>query len=207
MFKNFQGDIFLTANNWFEHLNLNKYKNKAINYLEIGVGHGANLISVANTYALHKDSKLYCIDPWKIYDKNIEQYTDNDDINFNLFIKNISNTSFYKKIITRRGFSHLELLHFPDDFFDIIYIDGNDSFSNILEDAVLSYRKLKKKGILIFDEHYWGTPDLSKNAIGSFYTCYYNKIKCIGIKDSQIFFIKDSNSEINRFEQIYIKGF
>ena len=33
---------------------------------------------------------------------------------------------------------------FKDEFFDIIYIDGNHEPEYVLEDAVLSFRKLKK---------------------------------------------------------------
>ena len=38
---------------------VNSYKDKQINYLEIGSFYGANILSVANTYGLHNDSKLY----------------------------------------------------------------------------------------------------------------------------------------------------
>jgi len=51
------------ANNWFNTINVHDYIIKPINYLEIGTLYGANILSVANTYGLHDDSKLYCIDP------------------------------------------------------------------------------------------------------------------------------------------------
>ena len=64
MLHNFDGVQYRLANNWFNILNVNDYKNKEINYLEIGAFYGANLISVAKTYGLHENSKLYCVDPW-----------------------------------------------------------------------------------------------------------------------------------------------
>ena len=35
-----------------------------IKYLEIGVHKGENIVSVANSYCKHKDSIIYCLDPW-----------------------------------------------------------------------------------------------------------------------------------------------
>ena len=77
----FTGIQYRLADNWFSLVNVNDFKNKPINYLEIGTFYGANIISVAKTYGLHNDSKLYCIDPWEDYD----EYS-NIKINKKLFI-------------------------------------------------------------------------------------------------------------------------
>ena len=66
---NFEGVKYRLADNWFDIIDINNYKNKPINYLEIGTFYGANILSVANSYGLDKDSKLYCIDPWEDYDE------------------------------------------------------------------------------------------------------------------------------------------
>ena len=139
------------ADNWFEFINPEDYKNKPIKYLEIGTFYGANLITVANSYGLHNDSKLYCIDPWEDY----EDYPEYKNVISNIydtFIKNVENSGVKEKISIKRGYSNIEVPKFTDDFFDIIYIDGNHEPEYILEDAVLSFRKLKKDGILIFDD-------------------------------------------------------
>ena len=68
MLNNFEGVQYTLANNWFSIININHYKDRPINYLEIGTFYGANILSVANLYGLHNDSKLYCIDPWEDYD-------------------------------------------------------------------------------------------------------------------------------------------
>ncbi len=67
MFNNFNGIVYRLSDNWFSHININDYKNRQINYLEIGTFYGANILSVANTYGLHNDSNMYCIDPWLDY--------------------------------------------------------------------------------------------------------------------------------------------
>ena len=63
----FEGIQYTLATNWFSHISVDFFKCKPINYLEIGTLYGANLFSVAKSYALHDDSKLYCIDPWEDY--------------------------------------------------------------------------------------------------------------------------------------------
>ena len=59
MLNNFVGTQYRLANNWFDNVNVNDYTDKPINYLEIGTFYGANILSVANTYGVHNDSKLY----------------------------------------------------------------------------------------------------------------------------------------------------
>ena len=49
MLKNFVGVQYRLANNWFNNVDINNYKDKPINYLEIGAFHGANVLSVAKT--------------------------------------------------------------------------------------------------------------------------------------------------------------
>jgi hypothetical protein len=61
MLNNFIGTQYRLANNWFNNVDINNFKDKQINYLEIGTFYGANILSVAETYGLHNDSKLYCI--------------------------------------------------------------------------------------------------------------------------------------------------
>lgn len=60
MLEKFVGVHYRMADNWFEHVDVNQYNNRPINYLEIGAFYGANL-SVAKTYG-HSDSSLHCID-------------------------------------------------------------------------------------------------------------------------------------------------
>ena len=70
---------------------------------------------------------MYCIDPWEDYDEYKNQQ----------FINNIENSGVKDKIIINRGYSNLEIPKFQDEFFDIIYIDGNHEPEYVLEDAVL----------------------------------------------------------------------
>jgi hypothetical protein len=74
------------------------------------------------------------------------------------------------------GFSQIELRKLPLESYDIIYIDGSHEADDVLEDAVLSHRLLKKGGVLIFDDYLWQLEGASnvrpKPAIDVFYAFF-----------------------------------
>jgi len=189
MLSNFVGTKYRLADNWFNVISVDFYKNNSMKYLEIGTFYGANILSVANTYGLHNDSKLYCIDPWEDYEEYPEYKNQQSSI-YSTFINNIENSGVKDKIIINRGFSNNEIPKFEDNFFDIIYIDGNHEPEYVLEDAVLSFRKLKTNGIMIFDDYGWGGPDLTQKGIDSFLNGYHKRIKLLNIINSQVFIQK-----------------
>jgi hypothetical protein len=187
---NFEGIQYRLANNWLQKVNLDDYKDRPIKYLEIGTFYGANLLSVADSYGLHKDSKLYCIDPWIDY-KDYPEYKDDQSIIYNGFLKNIEASSVKDKIVVYRGYSNCEVPKLEDDFFDIIYIDGNHEPDYVMEDAVLCFRKLKKNGIMIFDDYGWGGPDLTQRGIDGFLHGFHKKITVLGLENCQVFIRKN----------------
>uniref|UniRef100_A0A6C0K3H0 Methyltransferase n=1 Tax=viral metagenome TaxID=1070528 RepID=A0A6C0K3H0_9ZZZZ len=189
MLNNFVGTQYRLANNWFDNIDLNNYKDKQINYLEVGTFYGANILSVANSYGSHNNSKLYCIDPWEDYDEYSE-YKNQQATIYKSFISNIEKSGVKDKIIINRGYSNFEIPKFKDEFFDIIYIDGNHEPEYVLEDAVLSFRKLKKNGIMIFDDYGWGGPDSTQRGIDAFLSGYHKRIIYLGEKESQVFIKK-----------------
>tara|TARA_B110000977_G_scaffold23505_1_gene28355 strand:+ start:210 stop:911 length:702 start_codon:yes stop_codon:yes gene_type:complete len=189
MSDTFEGAIYRTATNWFSIIPKKDFEKKQINYLEIGAFYGANIISVARTYGAHPESKLYCIDPWIDY-KDYPEYKTKQDNIYNTFLRNIENCGQKDKIIIKRGFSNEEIVKLEDNFFDIIYIDGNHEPEYVLEDAVLSFRKLKVGGIMIFDDYGWGGPDLTKRGIDGFLSGYHKKISLLNINHNTQTFIK-----------------
>jgi predicted O-methyltransferase YrrM len=191
MLTNFEGTHYRLANNWFSYIDLNAY-NKPINYLEIGTFYGGNLLSVANTYGTHQDSKLYCIDPWEDYN-DYPEYKERQDSIYETFIGNVERSGVKDKITIKRGYSNTELIKFDNEFFDIIYIDGNHEPEYVLEDGILSFRKLKVGGIMIFDDYGWGGPDLTQRGIDAFVSGYHKRISVLGIKESQLFIKKLDN--------------
>ena len=194
MLNNFEGTQYRLADNWFSHIDLKNY-NRPINYLEIGTFYGANILSVSKTYGAHSDSKLYCIDPWEDY-AEYPEYKNQQATIYDTFMRNIENSGSKDKITIHRGFSNSEVPKLQDDFFDIIYIDGNHEPEFVLEDAVLSFRKLKKDGIMIFDDYGWGGPDLTQRGIDGFLSGYHKRIKYLGMKYSQVFVKKNLNTSV-----------
>jgi SAM-dependent methyltransferase len=184
--ENFTGFQYQLCNNWFDVLPIEEYKNRPITFLEIGTLSGANLIAVSKTYGSHEYSKLYCIDPWEDYE-DYKEYKGIQNTIYGDFINNISNEKIVDKVIINRGYSNNEILKFPDNFFDMIYIDGNHEPEYCLEDAVLSYRKLKTNGIMIFDDYGWGGPDKTKRGIDAFLSGYVNRVHFIAERNTQVF--------------------
>jgi predicted O-methyltransferase YrrM len=187
--KEYEGMYYRLADNWFPVINPDTFKERPINYLEIGTFCGGNLISVADSYAHHKDSKLYCIDPWENYgDYNEYQESDRQKNNYEFFLSNVNKTKHRNKINIKRGYSNNEILNLPDDYFDMIYVDGNHESEYVLEDAVLSFRKLKEGGYMIFDDYGWGSmDDFSTVGIECFLRAYKKRVEVLGIRNTQVF--------------------
>jgi predicted O-methyltransferase YrrM len=182
----FEGVQYRLADNWFQHLGVASFENRPIQYLEIGTFYGANLFSVAKTFASHPDSKLHCIDPWIDY-TDYPEYKEQQQTVYSTFLKNLENSGEKEKIVVHRGYSHEEIPKFEDEYFDLIYIDGNHEPEYVLEDAVLSFRKLKVGGMLIFDDYGWGGPDLTQKGIDAFLSGYSKRIQKLGERQSQVF--------------------
>jgi predicted O-methyltransferase YrrM len=161
-----------------------------INYLEVGVHSGSNIISFEKSYGHHQDTKIYCIDPWE-NNEDYNEYSGQQDENFINFKNNIKNFGIEKKVIPIRGYSATEIPKFQDDFFDIIYIDGNHKPEFVLEDGVLSFRKLKVGGYLVFDDYnfegkedgsWTPGPNGTTRGIEAFIKGYGDRIENLGIK-------------------------
>jgi SAM-dependent methyltransferase len=183
----FKGIAYRLADNWNQHISDDGIK--PIKYLEIGTFYGANLFSVAASYGKHPLSELHCIDPWIDYSEYSEYQHEQPKI-YATYMENLNASPYKDKIHTHRGFSHNEIPKFEDEYFDIIYIDGNHEPEYVLEDAVLAFRKLKKGGYLIFDDYGWGGPLLTQKGIDGFLSGYHKRIKHIGTRDSQVFVYK-----------------
>ena len=176
--ENFNGVQYRLADNWYKAVDVNTYSNKPIKYLEIGTFYGANILSVAKSYAAHPQSELHCIDPWEDYAEYPEYKTMQTSI-FSAFSANLAASPNRERIHVHRGYSHAEIPKFDDASFDIVYVDGNHESEYVLEDAVLAFRKLKVGGVLIFDDYGWGGPDLTQKGIDAFLAGYHKRIQII----------------------------
>ena len=167
-------------------------EDKPIKYLEIGVHYGMNLWEIADTYCKHPDTEMHAIDPWVDYDEYDEYVGDQDKI-YKQFLKNLDNASpeVKNKLKIHRGFSRDIIPTLEDDMFDIIFVDGNHEAEWALEDAVLSWRKLKSGGWMILDD-YGPDPVNPTAGLQGFANGYRNVIDIdkSGIHDGQMFIKK-----------------
>lgn len=187
--ENFEGQYWRLSDIWLEFINVKDYENRPIKYLEIGTFNGANLLSVGETFGKHPNTELHCIDPWSDYNEYHEYKGKINEIYWN-FIRNVQRSPHKNKINIHRGYSNKELIKFEDEYFDIIYVDGNHNSEYVLEDAVMSFRKLKKDGIMIFDDYcniYWPT---TYNGINAFLSGFSARIQKIGERHTQLFIKK-----------------
>ena len=62
--------------------------------------------------------------------------------------------SKYKDIIRiEEGASYDCLDRFPDNYFDLIYVDADHEYHNVIKDAMVSVNKVKPGGIVIFNDY------------------------------------------------------
>lgn len=185
--KQFRGGSYTLPDNWFYAIPYEPFAEKPIRYLEVGAYCGINLLCVARTYASHPESELHAIDPWIDY-PDYPEYKGEQETIFDCYQHNISVfPTAQEKIHTHRGFSHQEIPKFPDEYFDIIYIDGNHQPEAVLEDAVLAFRKCKPGGYLLFDDYLFGGLDLTKRGIDGFLEGYRERLRYIGYDQNQLF--------------------
>lgn len=177
------------SDNWHSVLNVDEYSQKPINFLEIGTFYGENVFSVAKSYALHNDSRIYCVDHWEDY-SDYPDYKSRESTIYSEFLYNVQTSEDRHKISIHRGYSHSKIHTFQDKFFDIIYIDNSHQPEYVMEDAVLAFRKLKDGGIMIFDDYGWGGPDLTQRGIDAFMSGFHKRITFLENKNSQVFIRK-----------------
>jgi len=146
----FQGNVYRLSYTWSIIIPVT-YEPTCI--LEIGSYQGANVCSLMKTYAQHPTSEVHCIDPWFDYQEYAE-YCQEQPTNYSLFLQNVSKLApkDVQKLYIHRGLSEDIIPRFEDKKFDIIFIDGNHTHKYTLEDAVLSFKKLKPSGWMIFDD-------------------------------------------------------
>ena len=118
-----------------------------INYIEIGSLHGGSLLHFHNTFGQHVRS--ISIDPFSSCDNYIDYNEHEHEKNFEIYKINTEQLGNKNIHIRKPSFDVLPLL--KDNFYDVVYVDGNYNLSNLLEDCVLSYRKLKPNGYLIIN--------------------------------------------------------
>lgn len=119
------------------------------NICEIGVNDGSNF----NFMIKHLPKIAVAVDCWindGIASRN-EGYSDNK-LNriYNSFKAKVANKP-YVQIYRKYSFDAVK--HFPDEYFDLIYIDADHTYEACLKDIEDWYPKLKRERIMIGDDY------------------------------------------------------
>ena len=167
--------------NWEKWLYQLKGKSH-LRFLEIGSYEGRATRWLLENILTQDSAKIYCIDQFlgsmehepkempqvkKFFEYNIQPYRN--------------------KVLVFVESSQKALRNHPaiffENFFDFIYIDGSHQACHVLEDAILSFRFLKKDGLIIFDDYEWNSyEDVKLNpklAIDSWLACFEGQYEII----------------------------
>jgi len=144
--------------------------------LEIGSYEGRSACWFCKNILIGKNCLLTCIDSWgyepieKRFDLNTKE----------LNVRKIKNYSY----ITLAGFIANENI-----YYDFIYIDGNHNAHFVLIDMCMSWKILKKGGIMICDDYLWSSRKCyppPKIAIDNWLECNYREINGYEILNSKL---------------------
>jgi len=125
--------------------------------IEIGVAMGTfSEILLNNT----KIKKMYFVDPWKEYPREIYNDATNcsqkeQDGRYEYVVKRLEKYGDRSEIIRKDSIEALN--DFPDEYFDFIYIDANHAYEFAKVDVNNWYPKLKEGGLFAGHDYFNGT--------------------------------------------------
>ena len=114
-----------------------------LNALEIGSYEGMSTCWFLEQVLTHKSARITCVDPFTASWGKYEHFFDS----------NILKTGSAFKVKKLRGMSYNALKPLEPSSYDFVYIDGSHFASDVLEEAILSWRLLKVGGLMIFDDY------------------------------------------------------
>lgn len=175
--------------------------------LEVGCFEGMCTTYVINKLKHIYDLEIHCVDNWggngieNTYNEmDMSEVESRFDHNIKTALQVNSNIKVYK----HKGNSEIELSKLMctgyTNYFDMVYIDGSHTASDVLLDSVLGFKLLKVGGIMIFDDYIWNDEAIERNvlkspkiAIDSFVNINYDKIKIVREYLGQFYISKQSN--------------
>jgi len=146
---------------WFcnnlNFLTKNLFDNDINKILEIGSYEGRSAIFFLTKFT---NSTITCVDTWSGSDEHNKAEFINIENNFN-----INTNSFFKlKRLKKFKMSSDEFFKIDNNKYDLIYIDGDHSATQVSLDIYNSWNNLNKGGYLILDDYmWWYYDDLKKN--------------------------------------------
>ena len=180
----------------------------ATRVLEIGSYEGASACYLIEQLGAKAPLEIHCVDPWggtaefdgngvnmheveARFRNNTALLVEKSAHPVTLEVHKDFSDSVLAQLLTQKG----------KGYFDLVYIDGSHQAPDVLADAVLGFRLLRCKGIMVFDDYLWRGPEENnsnpslcpKLAIDAFVNCNYSKLHIISAPLYQIFLQKISD--------------
>lgn len=122
-----------------------------LNALEIGSWEGRSAIWTMQNILTGEGCRMVCIDSFQGNPENtLEGYEKSVP---EILRTNIKVTGLEGKVTIINQQSRIALRTFPENSFDLIYIDGSHDPKDVLTDIVFCWHLLKKFGVLILDDY------------------------------------------------------
>ena len=167
-----------------------KERSRPIKVLEIGSWIGSSALTWASAINefIPNNGALLCVDPWLPYnliqDSGLQEDTKTRDekdmrkiaeseISYNCFLHNISYIDFDVQVDHMRGTSGRILPYLQSESFDIVYIDGNHYYENVLFDMKQADRLLVNEGFVCGDDLEMQYDQIDQNRIQDLKTTDY----------------------------------
>lgn len=134
--------------------------NRSLNILEIGSFEGKSTLFFLKIF---NNSKITCVDTFEPSEENLDK---DFNIVYDNFKKNIK--PYKDRVNIFKGTSDNFFKKNNQESYDLIYVDGNHKYDFVLRDANNSFKKLKRGGIMVFDDFMWNYyDDINQNPIGA----------------------------------------
>ncbi len=178
---------------------------KPVKILEIGSYEGASLCylieKLGNDYSL----ELHAVDSWEGGKDHLSKklmtgvLMSEVEARFKQNVKEARDKSHKAhSLVVKKGYSELALAELivtgHQNYFDFIYVDGSHETNDVLSDAVMSFKLLRKSGVMVFDDYLWavdgGAAFRPKLAIDAFVNLNYYNIDIITAPNNQVYIVK-----------------
>lgn len=157
---------------------------RPVRLLEVGSYEGRSTIWLLGNVLTHDEARIDCVDVFRDEGNPCAgvTYTGGYATRFD---RNIAATDGPHKVNKIAGASQEVLRRLPFDRYDAIYLDGSHLASDVLEDAVLAFRLLKRGGIMILDDYEWNLHldplSIPKIAIDAFLAVYQGQYELLSM--------------------------
>lgn len=151
-----------TAQTFFSKY-LGEFKEKEVNFLQIGAYTGDATTWLFENILTNRKSTLTDVDTWEGSDEIAHKILDWGSVE-SVYDSRTKQYIEDKRLIKVKSTSK-DFFDNNSKLFDFIYVDGDHTAMGVLTDGLESFSVLKPGGVLAFDDYYWvsGTGDPMKD--------------------------------------------